>query len=104
MSGTKMINKNKKYNKEACVLMYALGYSYQDIATVYEKATKTPSHKSGVYKVLQNVNIQKYPKRVNPTKIKQKYMTLLQQEGVYFDLVELYQTKYTKPVKDTRFR
>lgn len=96
--------KKSKYDLQACVLISKLGYSYQDIADVYSNSLKEPCHKSAISKILSPYNINKIPVRVNPRTLQQKYIDLLQSKGLYLSLLELYNYKYTKPVKDTKFK
>lgn len=94
---------NRKYDPNACLLLYGLGYSYQDIADIYTELTHTQCSKSAVYKILKDKNIRRAENRVNPTKLKQNYINFLQEKGLFLHVLELYNKKYTKPVKDMKF-
>lgn len=96
--------KEKKYNVNICMLLSTMGYSYEDIAYVYSKKTGTSSNKSAISKILKNKNIKKAEVRINPRRLNQETINMLQKEGVFLPLLELYTNKYIKPVKDTKFK
>lgn len=96
--------KEKKYNDQACIILSTLGYSYDDIAFIYSIATNTKTNKSAVSKILFNYNVNKSKVRINPNKLNQKYIDFLQKEGLFLPLLDLYNKKYTKPVRDTKFK
>lgn len=96
--------KEKKYNDQACLILSTLGYSYDDIALIYSISTNTKSNKSSISKILSNYNVNKSNVRINPKKLNQKYIDFLQREGLFLPLLELYNKKYTKPVRDTKFK
>lgn len=95
---------NKKiYDTKACMILYRLGYSYQDIADIYSVVLGRTVDKSSIYRVIETKGVKKYDQRVNPKLVNQKVINYLQEQGLYLILLELYNKKYVRPVKDTRF-
>lgn len=98
-----MANK-KKYDDTVCQLLYYYGYSLQDIADIYTIVTKTPSTKSAISKILSKYKVTRFNKRIDPRKMKQEHINYIQKNGIFLPLVDMYIKKYTKPVRDTRFK